>query len=108
MNLDWFYYFAVSLKNDMKMMKDQETDYKNQVRVLHAEVDSKNHDLQVLHKSIERLRKEKHLYLVNGLGGSNGEIGRLICVCHVYYWVNGLGGSNGEIGRLICVCHVYT
>jgi hypothetical protein len=24
------------------------------------------------------------------------------------YWVNSLGGSNGEIGRLICVCHVYT
>ncbi|XP_071136252.1 centrosomal protein of 162 kDa-like [Mytilus edulis] len=56
----------VSLKNELKMSKDQEADLKNQVKVFRAEIESKNHDLQILQKSIERLRKEKHLYLVNG------------------------------------------
>ncbi|XP_076078751.1 centrosomal protein of 162 kDa-like [Mytilus galloprovincialis] len=56
----------VSLKNELKMSKDQEVDLKNQVKVFRAEIECKNHDLQILQKSIERLRKEKHLYLVNG------------------------------------------
>ncbi|KAK3091654.1 hypothetical protein FSP39_021588 [Pinctada imbricata] len=56
----------VAMKNEVRASKEMETDLSNRVKLLQIELESKNHDIQVLHKSLERLRKEKQLGIVNG------------------------------------------
>lgn len=52
---------SVSGKAEIESAKETEAELRSLVRSLQQEVENKNHDLQVMQKSLERLRKEKHL-----------------------------------------------
>ncbi|XP_056015434.1 centrosomal protein of 162 kDa-like isoform X3 [Ostrea edulis] len=54
-------------KNEMQASKEKEVELSSRLQLLQLELNTKNHDIQVLHKSLERLRKEKQATLVNGL-----------------------------------------
>jgi uncharacterized protein YlxW (UPF0749 family) len=58
----------VSGKAEAENAKEVETELRTLVRSLQQEVENKNHDLQVMQKSLERLRKEKHMSYTNDLG----------------------------------------
>ena len=58
----------MSGKAEAENAKEVETELRTLVRSLQQEVENKNHDLQVMQKSLERLRKEKHMTFTNDLG----------------------------------------
>ncbi|XP_078339007.1 centrosomal protein of 162 kDa-like isoform X2 [Crassostrea virginica] len=54
-------------KSEVQAIKEKEVELSSRLQLLQLELNSKNHDLQVLHKSLERLRKEKQNNIVQGL-----------------------------------------
>lgn len=54
-------------KSEVQASKEKEVELSSKLQLLQLELNSRNHDLQVLHKSLERLRKEKQNTLVNSL-----------------------------------------
>ncbi|KAK3583943.1 hypothetical protein CHS0354_033733 [Potamilus streckersoni] len=64
-----------TLKSELQAAKETESELHSHIKSLQVEVESKQHDLEVMQKSLERLRKEKHLYMMNGV--TNGENSRI-------------------------------
>ncbi|KAK6170319.1 hypothetical protein SNE40_018734 [Patella caerulea] len=60
--------------NTYKLDNSSESELRLQVLQLQREVENKSHDIQVLQKSLEKLRKEKHLYMSNGVGKYNTDV----------------------------------
>ena len=58
------------MKNDPS--RPTEADLQNQVIQLQGELADKKHELQVLSVSLERLRREKHRYMMSGLAHVTG------------------------------------
>ncbi|XP_053396479.1 centrosomal protein of 162 kDa-like isoform X2 [Mercenaria mercenaria] len=66
----------VSGKAEIENAKETETELRTLVRSLQQEVENKNHDLQVMQKSLERLRKEKPLSYTNDAGKKGKQKGK--------------------------------
>ncbi|KAL3882411.1 hypothetical protein ACJMK2_028754 [Sinanodonta woodiana] len=65
-----------TLKCELQAAKETESELHSHIKSLQVEVESKQHDLEVMQKSLERLRKEKHLFMMNGV--ANGESSRVL------------------------------
>lgn len=60
--------FLASAKAELQSIKESELELRALVKSLQMEVETKNHDLQVMQKSLERLRKEKQLSYTTVIG----------------------------------------
>ena len=60
---------TASAKAELQSTKESESELRALVKSLQMEVETKNHDLQVMQKSLERLRKEKQLSYTHVIGG---------------------------------------
>lgn len=75
--------------SEVQASKEKEVELSSKLQLLQLELNSRNHDLQVLHKSLERLRKEKQNTLVNSLsqGNENSREVVSVCECSNYWWM---------------------
>lgn len=65
------YFYHLGPMSEVQASKEKEVELSSKLQLLQLELNSRNHDLQVLHKSLERLRKEKQSTLVNSLSQGN-------------------------------------
>lgn len=74
--------------SEVQASKEKEVELSSKLQLLQLELNSRNHDLQVLHKSLERLRKEKQNTLVNSLSQGNENSGEFVSVWVLRLMVN--------------------
>lgn len=74
--------------SEVQASKEKEVELSSKLQLLQLELNSRNHDLQVLHKSLERLRKEKQNTLVNSLSQGNENSREFVSVWVLRLMVN--------------------
>lgn len=75
------YVYHLGPMSEVQASKEKEVELSSKLQLLQLELNSRNHDLQVLHKSLERLRKEKQNTLVNSLSQGNENSREFVSVC---------------------------
>lgn len=81
------YFYHLGPMSEVQASKEKEVELSSKLQLLQLELNSRNHDLQVLHKSLERLRKEKQSTLVNSLSQGNENSREFVSVCECSnYW----------------------
>lgn len=75
------YFYHLGPMSEVQASKEKEVELSSKLQLLQLELNSRNYDLQVLHKSLERLRKEKQNTLVNSLSQGNENSGEFVSVC---------------------------
>lgn len=81
------YFYHLGPMSEVQASKEKEVELSSKLQLLQLELNSRNHDLQVLHKSLERLRKEKQTTLVNSLSQGNENSREFVSVCECSnYW----------------------
>ena len=87
----YFFSSTATFRVETQNAKETETELRALVKSLQVEVENKTHDLQVMQKSLERLRKEKQISMTYRLGDGKfllvtdlGCVYMYICIQHVY------------------------